>query len=210
MPHFPRDVLNRLGGWDPYNVTEDIDLGVRLARAGGKVAMVDSTTWEEAPVRFVPWLKQRTRWIKGWLQTYLVHTREPAKLRRELGVWGYLGFHALVGGLILSALVHPIFYVIAAFDVATAGLLNEPRTPVEVALWAIAVFNLLAGYLAATLLAAVTIVRRGRLGLSVHVLAMPAYWLLISLAAYRALFQLVTAPYRWEKTEHHGRRSRSG
>lgn len=208
--HFPRDVLDRLGGWDPHNVTEDVDLGVRLARAGGKVAMVESTTWEEAPVRFVPWLKQRTRWIKGWMQTYLVHTREPAKLLRDLGGWGCLGFHALVGGLILSALVHPIFYMVAILDVVDAGVLLEPRTPLETALWVMAAFNLLAGYLAATLLAAMAIVRRGRLGLSLHVLAMPVYWLLISLAAYRALFQLVTAPYRWEKTEHHGRRSRGG
>ena len=75
MPHFPRAVLDAVGGWDPYNVTEDADLGIRLARSGWHVGVLNSTTWEEAPPTFRIWKGQRTRWLKGWMQTYLVHMR---------------------------------------------------------------------------------------------------------------------------------------
>ena len=66
--HFRTAVLREVGAWDPYNVTEDADLGVRLARFGYRTTMVRSTTYEEAPARFGPWLRQRTRWFKGWMQ----------------------------------------------------------------------------------------------------------------------------------------------
>ena len=108
--HFPRETLVACGGWDPCNVTEDADLGFRLARRGLRTVILASTTWEEAPVDLGQWVKQRTRWLKGWLQTYLVHTRQPFRLTAELGLRGALGFHALMGALILSALVH-LFYV---------------------------------------------------------------------------------------------------
>jgi glycosyltransferase XagB len=89
--HFPRETLVACGGWDPCNVTEDADLGFRLARRGLRTAILASTTWEEAPVNLGQWVKQRTRWLKGWLQTYLVHTRQPFRLTAELGVRGALG-----------------------------------------------------------------------------------------------------------------------
>jgi cellulose synthase/poly-beta-1,6-N-acetylglucosamine synthase-like glycosyltransferase len=68
--HFPRAVLDAVGGWDPYNVTEDADLGIRLARAGWHVGVLNSTTWEEAPPTFRIWKGQRTRWLKGWMQPH--------------------------------------------------------------------------------------------------------------------------------------------
>ena len=83
--HFPRATLVEIGAWDPFNVTEDADLGVRLARLGYQTGVLASTTWEEAPPVFRVWLKQRTRWLKGWMQTYLVHTRQLRRLNRELG-----------------------------------------------------------------------------------------------------------------------------
>lgn len=107
--HFPRTVLNAVGGWDPFNVTEDADLGIRLARSGWQVGVPPSATWEEAPSTFRVWLGQRTRWLKGWIQTYLVHMREPRRLWRELGARRFVGLQVLMGGLILSALVHPWF-----------------------------------------------------------------------------------------------------
>jgi cellulose synthase/poly-beta-1,6-N-acetylglucosamine synthase-like glycosyltransferase len=114
--HFPRAVLDAVGGWDPFNVTEDADLGIRLARAGWHVGVLPSTTWEEAPPTFRVWLGQRTRWLKGWMQTYLVHMRAPRRLWRELGAKRFLGLQVLMGGLILSALVHPWFYVLVALE----------------------------------------------------------------------------------------------
>jgi hypothetical protein len=101
--------LRKIGGWDPYNVTEDADLGMRLARFGYRTGVIDSTTYEEAPAHLGPWLRQRTRWFKGWMQTWLVHMRRPARLLRNLGLPGFLTFQLIVGGNALAALVHPLF-----------------------------------------------------------------------------------------------------
>ncbi len=203
--HFPRDLLEQLGGWDPYNVTEDADVGLRIARAGMAVAMVRSTTWEEAPLRFRPWLYQRTRWMKGWMQTWLVHMRQPGRCWRELGTFRFLGAQALMGGMVLSALMHPVFYVMLAIEFGTGDPLADPPAGVERGLWWLAAFNLVAGYSSAMLLAAVAVVRRRRLWLLPHVALMPVYWLLISFASYRAVWQLLRDPFLWEKTEHRAR-----
>ena len=121
--HFPRALLIGLGAWDPYNVTEDADLGIRIARAGYHTGVLASTTWEEAPPVLGVWLKQRTRWLKGWMQTYLVHTRQWRRLNRELGLSAAIGFHALMGGLIASALVHPLFYALLTYHWLSGSLL---------------------------------------------------------------------------------------
>jgi cellulose synthase/poly-beta-1,6-N-acetylglucosamine synthase-like glycosyltransferase len=206
--HFPRAVLDAVGGWDPYNVTEDADLGIRLARAGWHVGVLPSTTWEEAPPTWSVWRGQRTRWLKGWMQTYLVHMRSPRSLWRELGPRRFLGLQVLMGGLILSALVHPWFYLLVALDLWQGQLLGVPHTALGHSLLWIGVFNVVAGYLSAIALGAVSTARR-RLGLAAHAAVMPVYWLGISFAAYRALVQLVLAPYYWEKTEHFARRAPS-
>jgi cellulose synthase/poly-beta-1,6-N-acetylglucosamine synthase-like glycosyltransferase len=204
--HFPRRVLEQCGGWDPYNVTEDADLGVRLARFGGRTAVLRATTWEEAPIRFPAWLRQRTRWLKGWMQTYLVHTRQPRRLLRELGPRGFLGFHAYAGGLILSALVYPVFCAMVAFELWCGDSFAVPGTVAGQAMWLMAGFNLIAGFAGAVVPAAVAVRRRRRPWLMVGALLMPFYWLLTSLAAYRALVQFAVDPYLWEKTEHKPRR----
>lgn len=207
--HFRRAALDAVGGWDPFNVTEDADLGIRMARMGWRVGVLPSTTWEEAPQTPRVWLGQRTRWLKGWMQTYLVHMRSPRRLWRELGARAFLGLQVLMGGMILSALVHPWFYVLVALDLWQGRLLGFPGTALGHTLLWLGVVNLVAGYVSAIALGSVATARRGRLGLALHALMMPVYWLAISMAAYRALAQLVTAPYYWEKTEHFVRRSRS-
>jgi glycosyltransferase XagB len=199
--HFPRAVLEELQGWDPYNVTEDADLGIRIARRGYDVATISSTTWEEAPATFKLWRNQRTRWIKGWIQTYLVHTRQPRALWRDLGLTRMLGFHLYMGGLILSALVHPLFYAALLADYCfdyNSFAFDETFGPL---FWIVAIGNLVAGYTTSIVVGVVSVRRRGhRLVLSA--LMMPIYWLLISLAAYRAIWQLYWDPFRWEKTPH--------
>lgn len=213
--HFPRRVLDRAGGWDAFNVTEDADLGIRLARLGYRVRMLASTTWEEAPPTFRIWLHQRTRWLKGWMQTYLVHMRRPVSLWRELGAFRFLGFQILMGGMILSALVHPWFYIGLCYVIATEGGLPFADA-VQASNWllALAVFNLLAGYVSAMLLGALAVGCRhdriDRVALAWSALAMPVYWLMISFAGYRALWQLATSPFVWEKTPHTGRGQSSG
>ena len=200
--HFPRETLMAAGGWDPFNVTEDADLGFRLARQGWRTTVLGSTTWEEAPVAFGQWFRQRTRWLKGWMQTYLVHTRQPWRLNAELGLRGALGFHALMGGIVLSALVHPLFYLLLAFHACRASFFTPAETLAGAAFWAIAWVNLAAGYVMSICVGALSAWRRGQPGLALSALFMPVCWLLVSAAAYRALYQLATAPYLWEKTEH--------
>lgn len=203
--HFPRNVLTELGGWDAFNVTEDADLGICLARAGYTVEMLDSNTWEEAPNSLDNWFKQRTRWLKGWMQTYSVHMREPLQLWSELGGRGFLGLHVLMGGILLSALVHPWVYILAAADYFSAGF-NFPGVAAGTGVWVwLSLFNLIAGYVAGIALGLVAVRKRGWHSLSWHSFLMPAYWLLISCAAYRAVFQLISAPHFWEKTMHRRR-----
>jgi hypothetical protein len=147
----------------------------------------------------------REQVYKGWMQTYLVHMREPRRLWRELGARRFLGLQVLMGGLILSSLVHPWFYALLALDLWQGRLLGVPHTLAGGSLLWLGVFNLVAGYVSAIALGSVAAAQRGRLGLAAHAVLMPAYWLAISYAAYRALFQLVTAPHYWEKTEHTAR-----
>lgn len=203
--HFPRAVLEAVGGWDPFNVTEDADLGIRLARRGWAVKVLPSTTWEEAPATFGTWLKQRTRWLKGWMQTYLVHMRKPAETVRDLGWLRFFGLQVLMGGLILSTLVHPWFYAVAIAEVAYGPLRTLHHHALSDIITVLGLANLVLGYVTGVALGWVAVAGRGRRRLAVSALLMPAYWLLISLAAYRALFQLASSPYRWEKTQHRPR-----
>jgi hypothetical protein len=199
--HFRTDILRRIGGWDPFNVTEDADLGIRLARFGYLVDTVVSTTREEAPAGFGSWLRQRTRWLKGWIQTYLVHMRAPRRLASELGLSGFLTFQLLVGGNVLSALVHPFFLAAVAVDAANGTLLQLDGTMAGMRN-GLELVTLAIGYFGSVLLGAVGLGRRRMLGVASALLATPIYWLLLSLAAWRALGQFLFSPYKWEKTEH--------
>ena len=199
--HFRRALLEEMHGWDPYNVTEDADLGIRIARLGHRTTVISSTTWEEAPASLVLWLRQRTRWLKGWMQTYLVHTRRPIGLIRDLGFFRALGFHFYMGGLILSALVHPLFYAALAADYAFDLQQEGFDIAYGGAFLLAGIVNLVVGYVTAIASGAIASRRRGH-RLTLTALLMPLYWLLISVAAYRALWQLFRDPFRWEKTPH--------
>lgn len=199
--HFRRQTLEALGAWDPFNVTEDADLGVRLARRGYSTQVLASTTWEEAPVSFSQWLPQRTRWLKGWYQTYAVHTRRPWQLMRDLGFVRAFGFHVFLGGLLLSTLIHPLFYLAVAWNLAAPAHLMVPDLFGSHMLWLVAGGTLAAGYLVNIAISVLAVRRRGH-ALVAAALQSPLTWLLISLASYRALWQLWTKPFLWEKTAH--------
>ena len=205
--HFRTALLRSAGAWDPFNVTEDADLGMRFAMLGLRTGIIRSTTHEEANCRIDNWLRQRSRWIKGWIQTYLVRMRHPVRLYRSLGLRGFLGFQVVIGGFSLSSIVHPFFYLSTVIAVLTMQTL--PGTGMFTALrdgTLVAFFNLLvlvSGY-GVTILAGMTAVAaRGFHPLIVSALMMPAYWMLISVGAHKAIFQLVVRPFHWEKT-HHG------
>jgi len=200
--HFRTQALREAGGWDPYNVTEDADLGMRLARLGYRAAVISSTTYEEAPAHVRPWIRQRTRWFKGWMQTWLVHMRDPVRIVRELGFSGFAAFQLVVGGTVLSALVHPLFIVAAGYLFATNQLFDTGGSVFGRALFWLYVGAFASGYLTSATLGIIGLKRRGLLGQGWVLLLMPVHWLLLSVAAWRAAYQLLFNPFHWEKTAH--------
>jgi hypothetical protein len=188
--------LRVIGAWDPYNVTEDADLGMRLARFGYRSTVIASTTYEEALADWRRWLRQRTRWFKGWMQTWLVHMQTPVALLRELGIGGFLIFQLLVGGSVLAALIFPACAALIAWRV----IAGEPV--VDTGVGGLHVLALIGGLAASGLCALIGLARRGLLSNAWVIPLMPLHWMLLSVAAVRALLQLWRDPYRWEKTEH--------
>lgn len=199
--HFRTDILRELGGWDPYNVTEDADLGIRITQKGYRVGVIDSTTWEEACSRVRPWIRQRSRWMKGYAQTWLVHMRRPLHLLRSCGWRGFLGFQAFIGGTVLTALFNPVLWVLYGlwlmFGVTAAEVLH-PGILLHVNLAALIIGNAFFIYIAM----AAPMKRPKLRGLAIWGLLVPFYWLLVSLAAWRGVLQLATNPHHWEKTPH--------
>ena len=199
--HFKIDVLRELHGWDPFNVTEDADIGIRLTQKGYRVGVVDSTTFEEATCQAANWTRQRSRWMKGYMQTFLVHMRRPLHLVRTTGLIGFFGFVFFIGGTVLSALFNPVFWLMylgwlvayfEGFDTVFPELLLF-----------LSLFNLLAGNGAFIYLTMLAPIRRGWLDLIPYSLTAFGYWVMVSVAAYKGLWQLLRNPFYWEKT-HHG------
>jgi hypothetical protein len=198
--HFRTVNLREVGGWDAWNVTEDADLGLRFARFGYRSVTFDSTTREEAPIRFKAWLGQRSRWMKGWMQTWSVHMREPSRLWREAGPRGFLALNIIVGGNVVTALAYPILLgeiVIYLITKGASGGWFFTGTLAPLHLTTIA-----SGYLSTVMIGLMGLARRGRLHRGWVLAATPFYWACLSIAAWRALWQFWRDPYRWEKTEH--------
>ena len=200
--HFRTDVLRKAGGWDPHNVTEDADLGIRLARLGWRTGMIAASTYEEAPATLPAWIRQRTRWMKGWMQTWLVHMRSPRRLCRELGPAGFLTVQLVVAGSVLSALVHPLWLALLLAGSGRGLLFATDASAWLHGVTALAMAGFVAGYGATILLGLTGLARRGLLASAPALFAIPIYWLLLSFAAWRGLYQLLRDPFRWEKTEH--------
>ncbi len=198
--HFKTKVLRDLGGWDPFNVTEDADLGIRAAMHGYRVGIVNSTTFEEANKNVGNWIRQRSRWIKGYMQTALVFSRDPMGLVRRAGLRQTLGFTLLIAGTPLIFLLQPISVLLTIGWVITRTTALDPLFP-PIILY-LSLFNLLLGNALAIYINMFAVFRRGLHGLVLFSLLNPFYWVLHSIAAYKALGQLFTRPYYWEKTTH--------
>ena len=203
--HFRRGALERVGGWDPFNVTEDADLGIRLARFGYRSATLTLPTWEEAPATLGAWLRQRTRWFKGWMQTWLVHMRHPLLLVRQIGLRGFVGFNLIGAGMLISALIHPIYLATLVIVAANPLALWDEAGAFGAAVIGINLFNLIAGYLSVAMLTGKALALRDRSHELPALIGLPFYWLLMAVACVRALVQLVARPHHWEKTPHVGR-----
>ena len=196
--HFRRSCLEAVGGWDPFNVTEDAELGTRLARCGFQVDMLSTPTIEDAPVGLGVWLRQRTRWLKGWMQTWLVEMRRPIRLVNQLGIPRFTVYQLVSIGMIVSALLYPLMLVFVAnsafhFTIADMAAMRPN-------LFIIDLLNILMGYVSFHALG-----RRALDGEKTPgpvLLWIPIYWFMISAAAWRALWQLHATPFLWEKTPH--------
>ncbi len=198
--HFRTAALRELGGWDPYNVTEDADLGIRASALGYRVGVVNSTTMEEATSRMGIFIGQRSRWIKGYMQTALVHARHPLALIRTIGPRRFGAFALLIGGTPLT------FLGVIPFTALTIASFLIPWADFSFAFPALVfwlcILNFLVGNGLMVYLNMMGPYKRGMFWLVGWALLNPVYWLLHSAASYKALWQLITKPHYWQKTEH--------
>lgn len=200
--HFRTEYLREAGGWDAYNVTEDADLGIRLDRLGYRIHTLNSTTYEEAVPTLGNWLRQRSRWLKGWMQTWLVHMRNPVKTWWDMGTAGFLVFQVLMGGMVVSALVHPIFLVLIAYGMISGSIWPDPDDSASSVMFGLQAVVLILGYAVTMETARRAAALRGFSRFGRYICTMPFYWLLMSVAGWYAVWQLCTAPFYWEKTSH--------
>lgn len=197
--HFRVDLLNELGRWDPYNVTEDADLGVRLARGKSKTEIINTYTYEESPINAKSWIRQRSRWYKGHVQTYLVHMRHPRKLMKDLGTMQFLKFQLTFGGNIFMPLLNPVLWIVTALSLITQlGFYNLIPSYLQY----IGLFNLAVGNLTYIMMYVIACVKRKKPTAIPFALLMPLYWVLVSISSYRGLIQLIRKPFYWDKTSH--------
>jgi cellulose synthase/poly-beta-1,6-N-acetylglucosamine synthase-like glycosyltransferase len=197
--HFITERLVELAAWDPFNVTEDADLGIRLHKAGYETVIVDSTTLEEANSQVENWINQRSRWIKGYIQTWLVHMRHPIRLCGAIGFKSWMSFQLIIGGTFIF-LLNPIFWLLTTVFLATqANLIREVFPGV---VFYLAAAQLFIGNFAFVYLNVAGALERRLFSLVKYALLSPAYWGLMSVAAWKGFLQLFTNPFYWEKTQH--------
>lgn len=208
--HLRTDVVRRLHGWDAWNVTEDADLGIRLALHGYRVLDLPSSTLEEAPITLDAWLRQRTRWMKGFMQVCMTHSRQPLRTFRALGPSRFLGAVSLTFGTVAAALGYPVFTAFFILE-SINGRVFRADTAIEALRSSVGLTLFAAGYVAMVGPAAAGVWRRRWWRLLPWVPLMPFYYGLASVAAWRGLIELVRDPWRWNKTEHGlARTSRAG
>ncbi|MEA5077702.1 MAG: glycosyltransferase [Anaerolineaceae bacterium] len=198
--HFRTLALVEAGAWDPYNVTEDADLGIRLFKRGYRTRIVDSTTYEEANSQFGNWIRQRSRWLKGYMQTWLVHMRRPLHLIREIGFWNFMSFQFIVGGTFFTALMNPVYWAMTAiWFLAKPAFIQQLFPGVIFYMGALCLY---VGTFVFTYVNVAGAMRRGYYGMVSTALLSPIYWAMSSIASWKGFVQLIVKPHFWEKTRH--------
>ncbi len=200
--HFRVKALVAAGAWDPYNVTEDADLGFRLARLGYATDAFSSRTYEEANTQLENWMKQRRRWLKGFLHTWLVHMRSPGALIRQTGFAGFCVVQCMSLGVFASALLHPFLLAHAIWFFASGEARQQLALPLHGLAIGLNGAILVVGYGAAILCARAGLRRLGYRGWAGTLMTMPFYWLLLTPAAWLALWDFLVRPHHWHKTTH--------
>ncbi|MCX7731073.1 MAG: glycosyltransferase [Candidatus Caldatribacterium sp.] len=198
--HFKTEALRAMGGWDPFNVTEDADLGMRAHYRGLRVGILASTTYEEANSRLRNWIRQRSRWLKGYLMTFLVHTRRPLRVLRVSGIRGLLTLWLFIGGTPLgyaaSLILWGVFFSWLLTRSAAFDLLFSR------AFLCIGAVNLFVGNLLGVYFSMFAVFRRNLDPLLPFAFLNPFYWMLAGVAAWKGIGQLLSQPFFWEKTVH--------
>lgn len=198
--HLRRDILRRIGAWDPFNVTEDADLGLRIASNGYHTAVIDSYTLEEANSDVINWIRQRSRWYKGYLQTWLVHTREPVKLYRTLGLRGFVRFNLVLAGTPIIAVLNLLFWFITVL-----WFLGQPDVVGSVfppLIYFPALIAMIIGNFTVMYMNMIALREDDRSDLLLAALSVPLFWLMMSIAAAKGAYQMIRQPSFWEKTFH--------
>ena len=196
---FRRDVLEKLNGWDAHNVTEDADLGIRLARAGYQTKLITSETMEEANNKTWPWIKQRSRWLKGYLITYFTHMRRPLRLLIELGPWQFFGFQAFFLSSISQYMLAPLIWSCFVFYWGAPAWMQAAIPP---NLLALIIMPFIAMWVISTVLYMLAVSGPKHRHLVPWTLLMSPYMVLGTLAIYKGAWELITRPFYWEKTAH--------
>jgi len=201
--HFRTDVLRTVGAWDPFNVTEDCDLGLRLARHGMKTVMLDSTTLEEANPDAKNWMRQRSRWVKGYMQTYLVYMRHPLEYFRKGQIRQFLSLQFIIGGKTAILLINPLMWMLLVVYILFHTFVSKAyHTLYPMPVLYMGTLCLIFGNILYTYAHLIGCMKCGHYKLVKSTLLMPIYWAMASGAAYIALYQLVFRPHYWEKTLH--------
>ena len=198
--HLRRAVLEEIGAWDPFNVTEDADLGLRIAASGYRTAVVDSTTLEEANSDAINWIRQRSRWYKGYLQTWLVQIRRPMRLLRTIGLRSFIRFNLVLGGTPIIAVLNLVFWLITLMWFLGQPAAIEAVFPAYI--YFPALIALVLGNAATLYMNLITLREDDRADLLTAALTVPVFWLMMSVAAAKGCYQLIRNPSYWEKTVH--------
>ena len=195
--HFKRHILEKVGLWDAYNVTEDADLGIRLHHNDYRVKIIDSYTLEEGAIEPIMWIRQRARWIKGFIQTIIVYMKSfnirkpPIKSITLITIFFIMGT--------CSFFLIPIIIFLIAKGVAITSI------------W-ISTLSCSLVYIYSALYCSMRelrytknpkIYKGGNLLQDIMcIIIWPFYFILHSVAAYLGLIQLYFDPFKWNKTPH--------
>ena len=196
---FRRSILEELCGWDAHNVTEDADLGIRLARMGYVTELIPTVTYEEANCRTWPWVKQRSRWLKGFLITWMVHMRSPRALLRDLGFVRFLGVQTLLLATFAQFACAPLLW---SFWITLLGFQHPLSVTLGNPVTAFMIWIFIGSEIINLLVSVIAVSRREHRHLMVYVLSMPFYYPLAALSAYKAIKEMVAEPFYWDKTQH--------
>jgi len=199
--HFRHEAIKKIGAWDPYNVTEDCDVGIRMFRRGYRSGIINSFSKEEATNSIVAWVKQRTRWMKGFIQTSLVHLRHPFRLARELGGWkNFSVFLLTIPGTVFVNVLNLITWIMFIIWIVYHPPVIKALYPQPILF--ISGLSFMIGGFIFTYLNLLGAYKRGRFSIVKYALLTPIYWLMLAFATVRAVFQIISDPHSWEKTTH--------